>query len=113
MPDHLHGIIAIDAYKENDNKRRLDNFISPTHSLGAIVRGYKGTVTKQIRAYLKDVVDNKSKLPTINNLMPPIELIPLQGSIWQINYYEHIIKNQEEYSRISQYIIDNPKNFKG
>ena len=29
--------------------------------------------------------------------------------LWQRNYWEHIIRNENEYQRIAQYIIDNPK----
>ncbi len=29
--------------------------------------------------------------------------------LWQRNYWEHIIRNENEYNRIAQYIIDNPK----
>ncbi len=30
---------------------------------------------------------------------------------WQRNYYEHIIRNDEDLNRIRQYITDNPKNW--
>jgi len=30
------------------------------------------------------------------------------GKLWQRNYWEHIIRNETEYNRIAQYIIDNP-----
>ncbi len=30
------------------------------------------------------------------------------GKLWQRNYYEHIIRNEPSYQRISQYIINNP-----
>jgi len=29
--------------------------------------------------------------------------------LWQRNYWEHIIRNENEYNRIAQYSIDNPK----
>ncbi len=29
--------------------------------------------------------------------------------LWQRNYWEHIIRNDNEYNRIAQYIIDNPQ----
>ena len=29
----------------------------------------------------------------------------------QRNYWEHIIRNEAEYNRIADYIIDNPKNW--
>jgi len=34
------------------------------------------------------------------------------GKLWQRNYYEHIIRNEESYDRISNYIINNPANWK-
>jgi len=33
---------------------------------------------------------------------------PFPGKLWQRNYYEHIIRNDESLDRIRQYIIDNP-----
>ena len=32
-------------------------------------------------------------------------------SIWQRNYYEHVIRNEKEYLLIKQYIINNPQNW--
>ncbi len=29
--------------------------------------------------------------------------------VWQRNYYEHIIRNENELNRIREYIINNPK----
>jgi len=34
------------------------------------------------------------------------------GKLWQRNYYEHIIRSEEEYERIAGYIIDNPEKWK-
>ena len=31
--------------------------------------------------------------------------------VWQRNYYEHIIRDQNSYEQIAQYIIDNPENW--
>lgn len=36
---------------------------------------------------------------------------PFNGKIWQRNYYEHIIRTENDYHRIAQYIINNPKNW--
>lgn len=32
--------------------------------------------------------------------------------LWQRNYHEHIIRNEQSYQRISEYIINNPMNWK-
>jgi len=34
------------------------------------------------------------------------------GKLWQRNYYEHIIRNEQAYLKISHYIIHNPENWK-
>ncbi|MBP1618882.1 MAG: hypothetical protein H6Q14_2709 [Bacteroidetes bacterium] len=36
---------------------------------------------------------------------------PFNGKLWQRNYWEHIIRNQDGYQRISEYIINNPQNW--
>jgi REP element-mobilizing transposase RayT len=32
-----------------------------------------------------------------------------EAKLWQRNYWEHIIRNENEYNRIAQYIINNPQ----
>jgi REP element-mobilizing transposase RayT len=61
--------------------------------VGAIVRGYKSAVTKQINALPLDVLQQHSCLST---------------TIWQRNYYEHIIRDEASFQRISDYILRNP-----
>ena len=34
------------------------------------------------------------------------------GKLWQRNYHEHIIRNEQSYQTISEYIINNPRNWK-
>lgn len=36
---------------------------------------------------------------------------PFNGKLWQRNYWEHIIRDEQSYQRISEYIINNPKNW--
>jgi len=112
MPNHLHGIIVIN----NDNRysrdrtcnsrgteRRaptatvttenfpiIEQFGKPTpNTIPTIIRSYKATVTKQI-----NILRNT-----------PSE------SVWQRNYYEHIIRNEESYNLIREYIMNNPYNW--
>ena len=37
---------------------------------------------------------------------------PFSTRLWQRNYYEHIIRNQQGYEEIAAYIIENPLNWK-
>jgi REP element-mobilizing transposase RayT len=36
---------------------------------------------------------------------------PFENKIWQRNYYEHIIRNEDSYRDISNYIMNNPQNW--
>jgi REP element-mobilizing transposase RayT len=56
----------------------------PSQTVGAIIRGYKSAVTKQLG------------------------LMGFVGKLWQRNYWEHIIRDETSYIRISDYIINNP-----
>jgi REP element-mobilizing transposase RayT len=53
-------------------------------SLGAIIRSFKSAVTRRAERELNS------------------------GNIWQRNYYEHIIRDQTDWERITAYITDNP-----
>jgi len=100
MPDHMHMIITITTQVEKkDNEEWIhSNPKSPSHTIGAIIRGFKGASTKKINLFL-----NSSR--TGESLFAP-------NKIFQRNYYEHIIRNQRDYHRIEKYIIDNPRNWK-
>ncbi|MFN0254702.1 transposase [Pedobacter ureilyticus] len=96
MPNHIHGIVEITAPLV-----RAKHF-SPSHiwanddlpirhgtsrTVGSIVRGFKIGVTKWF-------IENHNK-----------------KNIWQRNYYEHIIRNENAYQNISNYIQNNPLNW--
>jgi REP element-mobilizing transposase RayT len=38
--------------------------------------------------------------------------LPFEKKLWQRNYYEHIIRNEESYLTLSKYIKENPKRWK-
>ena len=104
MPNHVHIIIEIAACRgvacyaqslDIDTNTKYANGTNlgvaryaPTIStkpgtLSAIVRAYKSAVSKQ-----------------------------LGFSYWQRNYYEHIIRNERSYQKISEYIQNNPQNWR-
>jgi REP element-mobilizing transposase RayT len=58
--------------------------------LGKIVGAFKSLC---VTAWLREI-----KTDTIN----------ARGKFWQTNYYEHVVRNEDEMTRIRQYIIDNP-----
>lgn len=91
MPNHIHGIIwlsdLVGAYC--NTPLPYQSFHSPGIGIGAIIRGYKSSVTKRINELL-----NTPSSP-----------------VCQRNYYEHIITTGREYDAIVEYIQNNPRNW--
>ena len=85
MPNHIHGILIIMESVGAKNFLPLRHGTSKT--IGSIVRGFKIGVTKW--AY---------------------QHTPYQ-KLWQRNYYERIIRDENELNHIREYIIENPLNW--
>ncbi len=90
MPNHFHAIVIMgDAEAVGAHSRApLPNraLTRPPRSLGALVAGFKAATTKQINQY-RDTPGQK---------------------VWQRNYYEHIIRNDDDLNRHRMYIENNP-----
>ena len=109
MPNHIHGILIInesDTYTDTVETRliaslpRPDNPDEPhktggfagsknpmlNNNISRIVRWYKGVCTFQMRKIHADFQ-------------------------WQSRFYDHIIRNDDEYQRIANYIKTNPENW--
>ena len=90
MPNHFHGIVIINNNPVGANGRSpLPNNRHPQmkpKSLSSLMAGFKSITTKKI------------------NILRDTPETPL----WQRNYYEHIIRNEEAMNKIRQYIINNP-----
>jgi REP element-mobilizing transposase RayT len=108
MPDHMHMIVTIiTQIEKKENEEWIhSNPKSPSHTIGAIIRGFKGASTKKINLFLNS---RTGELP-FALAVPAAPFAP--NKIFQRNYYEHIIRNQRDYHRIEKYIIDNPRNWK-
>ena len=88
MPDHMHGILIIEDCLMNGEIRQAGNRSTGTTSeaLSAVIQNFKMVTSLKINRMRKT----------------PGE------SIWQRNYYEHIIRSEESLNSIRQYIIENP-----
>lgn len=104
MPNHMHAIIEILFSKDDKKPQELNHFKSPSQSIGAIIRGYKGASTKKVR----EVINNEVKMDLLKNDPIIVNSIDWSKSIWQRNFHDHIIRNQKDYSRIADYIKNNP-----
>lgn len=108
MPNHIHGIIIIDSSVEArhavpqhavphavpqplKNLEHFEKFGKPVKgSIPTIIRSFKSEATRRV------------------NIMrqTPGE------SLWQKNYYEHVIRNEKEFQAIYDYILANPINWR-
>lgn len=87
MPNHVHAIIII-----QNLIIRADMESAPTKpSLSEIIQSFKRYSTIE---YVKLVKQN------------PVN--PFNKRIWQRSFYEHIIRNEDDYQRIAEYIENNP-----
>jgi REP element-mobilizing transposase RayT len=138
MPDHMHMIVTIISQIKNKDEQEWthSNPQGPSHTIGAIIRGFKGASTKKINLFLNSTgelqfarkesqlahIESQFALKSSKSLckssqfaLKSSQFAPSEFNktkIWQRNYYEHVIRNQVDYSRIEQYIIDNPTNWK-
>lgn len=123
MPNHMHAIITLNTvgagftpaqnsaqnndeiYDQSpngqpqmplhltDDDNRATARVAPT--IGDIIGAYKSLVANEcLRIWKTKWVGAK---PT-----------PKMGKLWQTNYHEHIIRNQQSYQKISEYIVNNP-----
>lgn len=84
MPNHFHGIIIINTKLDTDTSINIQQTAIPE-----IIRGFKTFSARQI------------------NKLRHQPGVPL----WQRNYYERIIRDEEELNQIKKYIINNPQNW--
>ncbi|MCX5994504.1 MAG: hypothetical protein NTV59_00660 [Chloroflexi bacterium] len=86
MPNHIHGIVVIEvgAIHELPLQDRLQR---RRMLIPEIVGRFKMNTAKRIN---------------VMRGMPGVQ-------VWQRNYWEHIIRNEESLNRISEYMIGNPK----
>ena len=95
MPNHFHTVFFIDnpVLPQKNNKipqtfGYKNSFGRQKNNTASLIAGFKAACTKQIIQ-----AGNKS-------------------FAWQQNYYDHIIRNQNELTKIENYIRSNPQNWK-
>ena len=92
MPNHFHGIVVI--LGGGEYTRTVTEGASASHkrsTLGRMIGAFKSLSTN---AYIHGV--HETGWP------------PFNRRLWQRNYYERIIRDESELSRVRQYIAENP-----
>jgi REP element-mobilizing transposase RayT len=107
MPNHFHAIMKIvgatlvvapnNETVGDEKEKGQPQGIAPTNAktVGDMVGAFQSIATVE---YIRGVKQ--------------LGWQPFNGKLWQRNYYEHIIRDEQSYQRISEYIINNPKNWK-
>jgi len=103
MPNHFHGIITIVRASlvgarpkvdiediDSASKTRAGTRPAPT-DLGNVIGAFKSITTVQYVHGVKELG------------WPPFSL-----RLWQRNYYEHVIRDEDSLQRVQEYILTNP-----
>lgn len=98
MPNHIHGLIEIiERFSENSVGAQHAAPVSATPvrhsrhnvhpgSLAAIVRSFKAASVRRIN----------------------LSIGTPGATVWQRNYYEHVVRDESELQRVREYIVNNP-----
>lgn len=100
MPNHFHGIVrrgepcvrpnqTIEQRQMGEHKVRPYGTLDGT--IGRMVQAFKSITTNE---YISGVKQNGWQR--------------FDKKLWQRSYWEHIIRDENEFNHISQYIIENP-----
>ena len=106
MPNHLHGIVVI-----TDTIVGADLRVGPVsegaHAGAPLRRAHPaplGAPLPKIIQCFKTMMTNEYIRGVKTASWPSFD-----QRLWQRNYYEHIIRDDESLNRIRQYILDNPR----
>lgn len=86
MPNHFHGILVIVNECRSGSRTAPTTDVGKRKPLGRLIGAFKTVSTKRI------------------NELRCTPAIP----VWQRDFHEHIIRDEDELSRIRAYIINNP-----
>ena len=89
MPNHFHAIMVLTDQPCRGVSRNAPTTNKQRKPLGRLIGAFKTVSIKKINI-LRDAPGT---------------------TLWQRNYYEHIIRNQDAMDKIRQYIINNPRSW--
>lgn len=113
MPNHIHGIIvinsAIGAVSPDRNGSHVGApLVGALPCGGSFVTGSRATT--RVAPTLGEIVGAFKSMTTVEYVrgVKTSAWPKFPGRLWQRNYYEHVIRNEDSLSQIRQYIRDNP-----
>ena len=113
MPNHIHFIIEnigvivganLCVRPENTGQTHRS---APTETSEPILGEHIGSPLHRVVQWFKTMTTNEY-IRGVKNL----NWQPFDKKLWQRNYWEHIVRDEKSYFKISNYIINNPMNWK-
>ena len=93
MPNHIHFIIE-----------KIDKFWLDEPNVNCLAKGdHVGSPLRDVIGWFKTMTTNEY----IRNVKQGL-YEPFPKRLWQRNYYEHIIRSEDDYAKIADYIRNNP-----
>jgi REP element-mobilizing transposase RayT len=130
MPNHMHGIIVLvgagftpaqnnAGFTEDENagfpvpNTRAGVNPARTGTIGDIIGAYKSLVANEcLKIFKSNGAEVNPKGSGLNPKWAGVNPAPTMEKLWQRNYYEHIIRNEQSFQTISNYIVSNPSKWK-
>ena len=120
MPNHIHGIVIF-GREGAVARARATTRVAPTRdrvgsserNVGAGLVPALSPAASASMSALGEIVGAFKSLTMVSYIrgVKQSGWPPFRGRLWQRNYHEHIIRNEESLNRIRQYIVDNPMNW--
>ncbi len=128
MPNHFHAILEIVGAPlvgtpvrvslvdtQNNHNAQYDDDQNEMDTQKGQPKGIAPTVDIQKNKTVGDMVGAFQSIVTVEYIrgVKNMGWTPFNGKLLQRNYYEHIIRNEQSYLTISNYIINNPAKWEG
>jgi REP element-mobilizing transposase RayT len=113
MPNHIHGIVVLVGHDhpmmgDGHDHPMVGAGLAPAQSPGAGAGASPARTLEEKVPNIGDIVGAYKSLVFNACLDIYKSKNELMGKLWQRNYYENIIRNDNAYQNISNYIINNP-----
>lgn len=100
MPNHIHFLIILRKDKVIVyDKNNVPVLFRKPKSISTFVSSFKSSVINKVDDWIDEA---NIDIPKFDRKNP----------LWQRNYYDHIVRDDKEFNNISNYIINNPLNWK-
>ncbi len=105
MPNHLHAVLLL-ASEETVEAGLVPAPLSPADRIGDA----RWRATTRVAPTLGEVIGAFKSITTVRYArgVEARGWLPFSRRLWQRNYYEHVVRDQESLQRIRDYIADNP-----